>query len=220
MLHSPCLVSSNLSVDRLKGVVVFFFWLCNMACGILFPDQGLNPHPQQWNLGVLTTGLPGESLHPTLLKHHLQPTEVRCHYVHFAVEETGLERGSSRSRSPAEKRQSQIWLKKSRFLHLWGCHPKLSHPRSATLASSPSYHNSCSAATAVWFGPGFTCTCLSFPLDGSVSESKIHLTHHGPYSSPVQMWKWVFAEWKSLYLSRLSVLSLSIHPSIHIHTHR
>ena len=29
--------------------------------GSQFPDQGLNLHPWQWNCGVLTTGLPGNS---------------------------------------------------------------------------------------------------------------------------------------------------------------
>ena len=32
------------------------------ACGIYFPDQGLNPGLLNWELGVLATGLPGESL--------------------------------------------------------------------------------------------------------------------------------------------------------------
>lgn len=26
----------------------FFFFLVGVACRILFPDQGLNPHPLQW----------------------------------------------------------------------------------------------------------------------------------------------------------------------------
>ena len=29
--------------------------------GSQFPNQGLNPHPQQWKYGVLTTGPPGDS---------------------------------------------------------------------------------------------------------------------------------------------------------------
>ena len=33
------------------------FWLYRAACGILFPDQGLNPHPLHWKHGVLATGL-------------------------------------------------------------------------------------------------------------------------------------------------------------------
>jgi len=39
-----------------------FFWLCLSAFGILVRDQGLNPGPQQWRRGVLTTGPPGNSL--------------------------------------------------------------------------------------------------------------------------------------------------------------
>ena len=33
-----------------------------MACGILVPDQGLNPYPFPWEHRVLTTGLVGNSL--------------------------------------------------------------------------------------------------------------------------------------------------------------
>ena len=32
-----------------------------MACGIQFPDQGLNIGPTHWELGVLATGLQGSS---------------------------------------------------------------------------------------------------------------------------------------------------------------
>ena len=50
----------------------FFIWLCRIlaaacellveACGIQFPDQGLNPGPPHWEHRVLATGLPGKSL--------------------------------------------------------------------------------------------------------------------------------------------------------------
>ena len=32
------------------------------ACGIEFPDQGLNPRPLHWELGALATGPPGKYL--------------------------------------------------------------------------------------------------------------------------------------------------------------
>ena len=32
------------------------------ACGIRFPDQGLNPSPLHWELSVLATGPPGKFL--------------------------------------------------------------------------------------------------------------------------------------------------------------
>ena len=32
-----------------------------VACGIWFPDKGLNPGPLNWECGVLTTGLPVKS---------------------------------------------------------------------------------------------------------------------------------------------------------------
>ena len=38
-----------------------FFWLCRMACGPYFPDQGSNLRPLQWKRRVLTIGLPGKS---------------------------------------------------------------------------------------------------------------------------------------------------------------
>ena len=34
------------------------------ACGILLPDQGLNPSCLCWKRGVLATGLPGKSPRP------------------------------------------------------------------------------------------------------------------------------------------------------------
>ena len=50
-----------------------FIWLCQVlvaacrifsfkiwACGIQFPDQGSNPGPLHWELGVLATGPPGK----------------------------------------------------------------------------------------------------------------------------------------------------------------
>ena len=42
---------------------VVLFWPPGAACRILsFSDQGINPFPLQWKLGVLTTGLSGKSL--------------------------------------------------------------------------------------------------------------------------------------------------------------
>ena len=41
----------------------FFFWSLHTVYGILVPDQGSNPGPLQWKRGVLTTGLPGNSLY-------------------------------------------------------------------------------------------------------------------------------------------------------------
>ena len=42
-----------------------------MPCGIRFPHQGLNPGLQPWELGVLATGPPGESL---AVSHHVKHT--------------------------------------------------------------------------------------------------------------------------------------------------
>ena len=41
--------------------IYLFIWLCQVlvaACGILFPDQGLNLGPLHWEHGVLATGPP------------------------------------------------------------------------------------------------------------------------------------------------------------------
>ena len=38
------------------------FWLCHVACEILFPQPGILPAPWQWKSRVLTTGLTGNSL--------------------------------------------------------------------------------------------------------------------------------------------------------------
>ena len=40
----------------------FFFWPHPAACRILVPRPGTEPVPLQWKHGVLTTGLPGNSL--------------------------------------------------------------------------------------------------------------------------------------------------------------
>ena len=39
-----------------------FLWLYRAACGILVPNQGLNPQSLHWKCGVLTPRLPGKSL--------------------------------------------------------------------------------------------------------------------------------------------------------------
>ena len=48
-------------------IYFFFFliWLCEVldaACGIYFPDRGLNLGPLYWEPGVLATGLWGKFL--------------------------------------------------------------------------------------------------------------------------------------------------------------
>ena len=36
----------------------FSFWVCFMACGPWFPNQGSSPHPSHWKCTVLTSGPP------------------------------------------------------------------------------------------------------------------------------------------------------------------
>ena len=40
---------------------IWLHWVLVAACGIWFPDQGLNLRLQHWELRVLTTGQPGKS---------------------------------------------------------------------------------------------------------------------------------------------------------------
>ena len=64
ILSSICISSSFIAFSYfllLCSHICFFFWLCLMACGILAPRLGIEPASQQWKLGVLTTGPPGNS---------------------------------------------------------------------------------------------------------------------------------------------------------------
>ena len=59
-------VLSSLTIVSWQILFLFFFSGCfAWFAGTCFPDQGLNPGPQQWEHWVLTTGLPGNS--PSLL---------------------------------------------------------------------------------------------------------------------------------------------------------
>ena len=54
-------------VVNLFSTFFFSFFKKTFGCttqhaGSQFPDQGSNPHPLQWNRGLLTTGPPGKSL--------------------------------------------------------------------------------------------------------------------------------------------------------------
>ena len=63
-------VSSNIRITLfwvVKLYISFFlianFWgAAHAPCGILIPQPGLNPHPLEWEHGILTTGPPGKSL--------------------------------------------------------------------------------------------------------------------------------------------------------------
>ena len=66
-IHSPVLFSvlSLLWADKFSSYFFFFSGCSAWFAGTCFPNQGLNPGPQQWEHWVLTTGLPGNS--PSLL---------------------------------------------------------------------------------------------------------------------------------------------------------
>ena len=51
---------------HLTHILFLFVFGTVPACGILVPQPGIEPGPQQWKCWVLTTGLPGNSLHPIL----------------------------------------------------------------------------------------------------------------------------------------------------------
>ena len=54
---------------------VFLFFFGHEACGILAPRPGIKPVPPALEGEVLTTGLPGKSLEPTLLTD--RPRDVK-----------------------------------------------------------------------------------------------------------------------------------------------
>lgn len=156
MLHSPCLVS-NLSVG--PALAEFIFLAGPWVCGILVPDQGLNPHPRQWKLGVLTTGLPGSPC----IQHfwNIISNLLKLGVTTFILQlKRQAWRGEAVIQGPQQEKQVLSDSEASGAFTCEAAAQKLTSPRSATLASSPRYHNSCSAATAISFGPGFTCTHL------------------------------------------------------------
>ena len=56
------------------------FWPHRASCRILVPPPGLNPGPRQWELGVLTTGPPGNSQFLCVLSlSHCQPASQSEH---------------------------------------------------------------------------------------------------------------------------------------------
>ena len=44
-----------------KNAVIFIFWPCHVACGILVPLPEIEPGPRQWRPWILITGPPGNS---------------------------------------------------------------------------------------------------------------------------------------------------------------
>ena len=61
LLHTNSFWRANLEVIYTDWKVVLFFCHTMQLSGSQFPDQGLNPSPQEWKCWVLTTGLPGNS---------------------------------------------------------------------------------------------------------------------------------------------------------------
>ena len=129
-----------------------------------------------------------------------------------------LGEGKQSFKVPSREKAEPDLTQKPRCLHLWGCCPKLTSPRSAALASSPRYHNSCSAATAISFGPGFTCTHLSSPVDGSISESKNRISLSRDQILQCKCGNgYLLNEWVYIYLDWVCSPYLSIHPSTSTH---
>ena len=61
---SMCLSAYSDLVQHAFYLFIFYLFIFGHAvrhAGSLFPDQGLNLCPPQWNRGVLTTGPPGKS---------------------------------------------------------------------------------------------------------------------------------------------------------------
>ena len=56
----PLVIVSLFSFSHSLSFFFFFLFLLHwQLVGSQLPDQGLNPHPQQWKRRVLTTGSPG-----------------------------------------------------------------------------------------------------------------------------------------------------------------
>ena len=54
--------SSYLLVQICYLLILFLFWPYHMACGVIVPHPGIEPKPSAVKAGLLTTGLPGNSL--------------------------------------------------------------------------------------------------------------------------------------------------------------
>ena len=52
--------------------IIFYFLTMPQACGIQFPDQGMNLHPLHWKCRVVTTGPLGKSFAFFILEYHKQ----------------------------------------------------------------------------------------------------------------------------------------------------
>ena len=46
---------------NISSIIIIIFWPCHVASRIVFPGPGIEPRPQQWKRGVLTTGPPANS---------------------------------------------------------------------------------------------------------------------------------------------------------------
>ena len=66
-------------------LIQFYLFICphHVACRLLVPHQALNPCRQQWKHGVLTTGLPGNSLVFFFLKVGDAPNKARIDGLTF-----------------------------------------------------------------------------------------------------------------------------------------
>ena len=74
--HTLCLLVVFLSL--FIWLCLFFVATCELfaaVCGIQFPNQGSNPGPLHWELEVLATGPPRESLNHTLSNGNLASCE-------------------------------------------------------------------------------------------------------------------------------------------------
>ena len=63
--YTPCLTILNFIYIYIFFNSFLFIWLHRVlavVCGIQFPNQGSNPGPQHWEMRVLATGPPGQSL--------------------------------------------------------------------------------------------------------------------------------------------------------------
>ena len=107
-----------------------FLWLSQVlvaACGIQFPDQGLNPSPLHWELGVLATGPPGKSQNGCLFKYLLTDRThpwglafVPWHTGSVSLHTLLREKGRNMEYSPTVSYRRICWMDGEMMEWNWG----------------------------------------------------------------------------------------------------
>ena len=80
--HHPCLFFFL----RIFYLFIWLYWVLVAACGILFPDQGLNLGLLNWECTVLATGSPEQSPIPAFDSGRISGIDLQCGvYIHIYI---------------------------------------------------------------------------------------------------------------------------------------